>query len=404
MQRDILNARVLELLEVMMRAQERILDIAAIRQINWDVHLGDMVTVRGVLQRKHSEAGYSNGWLVDLVSIRVDEPCTTHDAAMEKGSWLLPPCSKVATKYTNMVLLDGFNACKYYFSSKEQCHFWHGHPEDFKANQRRWIQKRLEKRANAANLAGDSGNPHSKIDKTQRSHIFCDWLVESLGEEFLASGTGVIDVAGGKGDILVKLQIKKDIQTTLIDPRPMKLGKYNCKLFAKASAAKGRSINPQLLHRLDGNTLKLLKALFANCSVLVGMHPDEVTEAIVDASLTLRKPFAIVPCCVMSRVFPDRRCWDGTPVVTYETFIKYLREKHPSVHSHFLPFAGCNQVLYVFDYVHDPRGDIAQAASKTIRQKLERYTFLLQCAIDQIVTIRALSMQLIFSFYSWHWL
>ncbi|KAI9912924.1 hypothetical protein PsorP6_005345 [Peronosclerospora sorghi] len=122
-------------------------------------------------------------------------------------------------------------------------------------------------------------------------------------------------------------------------------------------------MNPQLLHRMDDETLKLYKELFANCSVLVGMHPDEATEAIVDAALTLRKPFAIVPCFVMSRVFPDRRCWDGTPVVTYETFIKYLREKHPSVQRHFLPFAGCNQVLYVFDYAHDPRGDIAQAAS-----------------------------------------
>ncbi|KAI9907751.1 hypothetical protein PsorP6_004607 [Peronosclerospora sorghi] len=63
MQQDILDARVLELLQFMMRAQEGILDIAAIRQINWDVHLGYMVTVRGVLQRKHSEAGYSNDGL-----------------------------------------------------------------------------------------------------------------------------------------------------------------------------------------------------------------------------------------------------------------------------------------------------------------------------------------------------
>ncbi|KAI9909035.1 hypothetical protein PsorP6_015094 [Peronosclerospora sorghi] len=254
----------MELLEVMMRAQEGILDIAAIRQINWDVHLGDMVTVRGVLQRKHSEAGYSNGWL-----------------------------------YTNMVLLDGFNACKYYFSSKclrgEQCHFWHGQPEDFKTNQRRWIQKRLEKQ--------------DMLHILPRSRIFCDWIVESPGEEFLASGTGVVDVAGGKGDIPVQLWIQRGIQTTLIDPRPMKLGKYNRKLVAKASAAKGRTMNPQLLHRLDDETLKLYKELFAKCSVLVGMHPDETTQAIVDDALTLRKPFAIVPCCVMSRVFPDRRCW-----------------------------------------------------------------------------------------------
>ncbi|KAI9911492.1 hypothetical protein PsorP6_009741 [Peronosclerospora sorghi] len=273
----------------------------------------------------------------------------------------------------------------------EQCHFWHGQPEDFKANQRRWIQKRLEKRANAAHLAGDSGNSHSKLDKTQRSRIFCDWLVESLGEDFLASGTGVVDFPGGKGDIPVKIWIQRGIQTTLIDPRPMKLGKYNRKLVAKASADNGRTMNPQLLHRLDEETLKLYKELFANCSVLVGMHPDEATEAIVDASLTRKKPFTMVPCCVMSRVFPDRRCWDGTPVVTYETFIKYLRENLPSVQSHFLTFAGCNQVIYVFDYVHDPRGDIAQEASKKDKAEVgEVYIF--AAATDQIVPVRALSM------------
>ncbi|KAI9913711.1 hypothetical protein PsorP6_005346 [Peronosclerospora sorghi] len=107
-----------------------------------------------------------------------------------------------------MVLLDGFNACKYYISSKclrgEQCHFWNEQPEDFKENQRRWIQNRLE---NAQMLL-----------ILPWSRIFCDWLVESLGEEFLASGTGVVDVAGGKGDIPVKLLIQRGIQTTLIDP------------------------------------------------------------------------------------------------------------------------------------------------------------------------------------------
>ncbi|KAL3667453.1 hypothetical protein V7S43_007675 [Phytophthora oleae] len=362
-----------ELLEVMIRAQEVILDFATIRQINWDVHLGDLVTSQGVLQRKRHE-GHPDGWLFVLHSIQVEEPWSLHhkdsvfsytdksgDAASAgKGSYVLPPSSKAgaSNKYTNMVVLDGFNACKYYFSSSggtnclrgEQCHFWHGKPEDFKENRRRWMEKRLEQRAKAAHLAGDSGDPHSKIDKAQRSRIFCDWLVESLNGERLAAGTGVVDIAGGKGDIPIQLWIQRGIPTTLIDPRPMKLGKYNRKLVAKVETTKCRKMSPQLLRCLDEETLKLHSELFADCSLLVGMHPDEATEAIVDAALTLGKPFAIVPCCVMSRVFPDRQCQDGTPVDTYETFVRYLLEKHPSIQRAFLPFAGRNQVLYLFDY------------------------------------------------------
>ena len=29
------------------------------------------------------------------------------------------------------------------------------------------------------------------------------------------------------------------------------------------------------------------------------MHPDEATEPIVDKAISERKPFAVVPCCVM---------------------------------------------------------------------------------------------------------
>ncbi|CAH0480224.1 unnamed protein product [Peronospora belbahrii] len=366
-----------ELLEIMIRAQEGGLDIATIRQINWDAHLGDMVTAHGVLECKPNKSEDLNGWLLIVHSIQVDELWSLHhngtvfsytdsgsasspDSVLVKGSQVLPPFSKaeVGHKYTNMVVLDGFNACKYYFSSSDganclrgdQCHFWHGQPADFKENRRRWMAKRLEQRAKAAHLAGDSSDPHSKINKAQRSRIFCDWLVNSLGSEHLASGTGVVDIAGGKGDILIQLWIKRGIPTTLIDPRPMKLGKSNRKLVAKAQAAGGCKMSPQLLCCLDDETLKLHTELFRDCSVLVGMHPDEATEAIVDAALTLRKPFAVVPCCVMSRVFPDRQCRDGTPVDTYEAFVRYLLEKHPSVQSAFLPFAGRNQVLYIFGY------------------------------------------------------
>jgi hypothetical protein len=40
------------------------------------------------------------------------------------------------------------------------------------------------------------------------------------------------------------------------------------------------------------------------CPFLVGLHPDEATEAIVDAALWRCLPFAVVPCCVYARLSP----------------------------------------------------------------------------------------------------
>ncbi len=88
-------------------------------------------------------------------------------------------------------------------------------------------------------------------------------------------------------------------------------------------------------------------ALFQACTLMVGMHPDEATEAIVDISLALGKPFAVVPCCVMSRLFPHRLNRNNERVATYDMFVEYLKAKHPRIQTAFLPFAGKNQVVYM---------------------------------------------------------
>lgn len=129
----------------------------------------------------------------------------------------------------------------------------------------------------------------------------------------------------------------------------MKLNKSNRRLVDQSSAAHGRGMCVQLPCRLDDEAIARHHELFQTCSVLVGMHPDEATEAIVDAALALNKPFAVVPCCVMSRIFPDRKLPDGTPVATYETLVEYLKAKDQRIQTAFLPFAGRNQVLYLFD-------------------------------------------------------
>lgn len=230
-----------ELLEVMIRAHDGGLTVDAIKRIDWLVHLGDHVAAEGELQRKQP-----HGFLFALHAVAVEQswseahPGVNFDhklersaggddaAAAVKGSLELAPASQAAAahKYTNIVTLQGFNACKYYFSGAggvnclrgTACHFWHGEPQDFAANKREWLAKRLEQRRAASHIDGDDADPHTKLMKAQRGRMFCDWLVETVGAARLAAGSGVVDVAGGKGDIPIQLWYLRGIPTTLIDP------------------------------------------------------------------------------------------------------------------------------------------------------------------------------------------
>ena len=76
------------------------------------------------------------------------------------------------------------------------------------------------------------------------------------------------------------------------------------------------------------------------------MHPDQATESIVDFALEYKKPFAIVPCCVFNRLFPDRKTKDGKEVIQYNDFIDYLLQKNNEIQLSYLPFEGRNKVLY----------------------------------------------------------
>src|SRR3546814_9958832 len=46
--------------------------------------------------------------------------------------------------------------------------------------------------------------------------------------------------------------------------------------------------------------------ILQTCSLIVGMHPDQAAEPIVDFAMANNKPFAVVPCCVYSSCFPKR--------------------------------------------------------------------------------------------------
>ena len=44
-----------------------------------------------------------------------------------------------------------------------------------------------------------------------------------------------------------------------------------------------------------------------NSEIIIGMHPDQATEPIIDMALKYQKPFAVVPCCVFAHENPHRR-------------------------------------------------------------------------------------------------
>lgn len=61
-----------------------------------------------------------------------------------------------------------------------------------------------------------------KLSASMRAEVFALWLVQCFGVNSLADGTGVIDVAGGRGAVSFELSVKRGIPCTVVDPRPMK--------------------------------------------------------------------------------------------------------------------------------------------------------------------------------------
>ena len=312
---------------------------------------------------------------------------------------------------------------------------------------------------------------------------FRRWLVATFGFETLASGAGVLDVAGGKGELAFELRNLSGIPVTVVDPRPMRLERYvrrfrsgmyhrnqspaatklrrpldstlaapdhlrmflhrgvfdparsdgerrlaaieSCELahatrwsrrgLVDGESAPGDGVrdgaNLDEAYRIPGEpvrhatmfseiprrrdpdaddveadvdvdveadveadvddpdavamtpvamdasaTADACERVFRDCSVVVGLHPDQATDAAVDLALAFGKPFAVVPCCTYSRDFPHRRLPPGPgrprgggAVTTHAHLVEYLLAKAPpgmTIERDELPFEGKNVVVY----------------------------------------------------------
>lgn len=70
---------------------------------------------------------------------------------------------------------------------------------------------------------GERGSKWSKRDNSHRGNRLVAFLVEWMGLEEMRSGAGVLDVAGGAGLVTFELVFRRGVNTTCVDPRPLKL-------------------------------------------------------------------------------------------------------------------------------------------------------------------------------------
>jgi hypothetical protein len=210
-------------------------------------------------------------------------------------------------------------------------------------------------------------------DKEERHRIFAEWLVQTYGIDALSSGSGVLDVAGGNGELTRALRTL-GVPSVVLDPNPRIRDDDDNNDDNNNNNNNNNTLSTNIIrvlpYPLYGNGQDLTDRLdetgetVRTCSFVAGMHPDQATEAIVDTALRLGVAFAVVPCCVMPTLFPSRRQKiGGDPVRSHRAFCRYLLDKQEEqavplspeegttefkkkFEQTSLPFVGRNKVIF----------------------------------------------------------
>lgn len=299
-----------------------------------------------------------------------------------------PPASKMRRQRSGSGRMQ---LCKFWMSNgkcqKTNCGCDHPEGEDLRTARELWAEQLQQKRVASAN----PDDPHREEDKkchASRAAVLAEWICEVFGpiEELRAQG-GVIEVAGGRGELAFELSVKRQIPCTVLDPRcpgggqpaapwhgwhvsrPQRhwlkslgsgLRSYSaCQEHVASSplrqcqATVGEALAAAAQDSSPGSnsaSSSSWKEVLGNCRVIVGLHPDQATGGVLELAGVLGRPFAVVPCCTFADDFPERTLEDGRPVRTYDDLVQWLQvQGGPSAKKDFLQFVGKNLVVYRTD-------------------------------------------------------
>lgn len=227
-------------------------------------------------------------------------------------------------------------------------------------------------------LASSPNDPHSADGKrghAQRAAVLAEWLCGLFGEESLRQ-TGVVDVAGGRGELAFELGVKRRIPCVVIDPRcpseastigrwenfklskPHRswlegtiagLGGYpECQAYVANCPVRqsGSMVTKECTDPTSKQYTWWRDEVIRSCKVVVGLHPDQATGGVLDLALAFGRGFAVVPCCTFADDFPERRLPGGQCVRTYDDLVEWLRLRGSGTETCYLPFHGKNQVIF----------------------------------------------------------
>lgn len=264
-----------------------------------------------------------------------------------------------------------------------------------------------------------------KRHNKRRDSIFRYWILDTFGRCIFGDDDNkekpmILDVAGGKGVLSFELLNLNNIDSIVVDPRPSLNVERHEKALLKGFLHKNPKIcekyiynsyqtcaddgakTPQHLRLFFDDSLwtlpldklveyqfckiasfennnnndndkirqqiktdcEKIKQYLIKCKGIIGMHPDIATEPIIDYSLQNRKFFAVLPCCVFPKSFPNRKLklyannngdnkennnneyWTVS-VKNYTQFCEYLKQKHVEIQEDKLSrLDGKNRIIY----------------------------------------------------------
>lgn len=203
-----------------------------------------------------------------------------------------------------------------------------------------------------------------------KSKDFVKWLLATFDSENCFKH--VLDVAGGKGELSARLAVCHGASVTMIEPRLTDLQEvYLSRVVPRLPEkwqkrlAVRRAETPGFLEKIIASRFRQLCLYFTEetaqhdaqilealdqCTLMIGLHADSATEAILDTALQRNIPFVIVPCCVFPNFFRQRTIVDENGNVqlvrNHEQFCQYLLEKDPRLRVSQLPFDGRNTAIW----------------------------------------------------------